>query len=96
MDNIIDYIASSSTGRLNIVGSNIQSNKVQSSIKTSDEAAAERNKKVNKNEYICDNIDTSNEGFSNCNVRYNYHNNFILFFIFILSLVFLYYIYKML
>lgn len=96
MDNIIDYIASSSTGRLNIVGSNIQSNKVQSSVKTSDEAAAERNLKVNRNEYICDNIDSNNEGFSNCNVRYNYHMNFILFFIFILSLVFLYYIYKML
>lgn len=79
MNNISNYIAASPTGTAIISGNTIRRNNVKKNVKTSQQASAEANEKINKNEYVCDNIDLDKEDFTNCNTRYNVHTMFIFF-----------------
>ena len=93
--NINDYIASHPTARLKInKNGTITKNKIQKKVQTSQEAAAEKNKKINKNEYVCDNIVTNKEDFQNCPSRYNVNVIFLYIFGLALILVILYFIFK--
>ena len=95
MDIIDNYNSSNPTGRLIVNGIGIKKNKIQKKIQTSQEAAAEKNKKINKNEYVCDNIETGKEDFQNCPSRYNVNVIFLYIFGLILLLVILYFIFKL-
>lgn len=69
-------------------------------VKTSEQLSAENNKKSMNNEFICDNINSDNEGFTNYEDYTNCRNNnintnfiggifivFIIFFIFIYTII---------
>jgi len=104
MSNISDIIASYPTGRWRIQNSTAIPNKIQNNVKTSDQVAAERNKKINQNEYICQNIEVDDkENFMNkkiehfegskCVVRSN-NSIFFIFIIFsLIILIFLFILY---
>ena len=95
MDIIDNYNSSNPTGRLIVNGIGIKKNKTQNKIMTSQQASAERNEKINKNEYVCDNIETGKEDFQNCPSRYNVNVIFLYIFGLILLLVILYFIFKL-
>lgn len=64
MSDVNHFIESYPTGKWNL-GNTLQPNNITNNVKTSDQASADRNEKVNKNQFVCDNIDTKNEGFYN-------------------------------
>ena len=90
MNNISNFIAASPTGTAIISGNTVTRNNVKKNVKTSQQASAEANEKINKNEYVCDNIDLDKEDFTNCNTRYNVHTIFILFIGFLLAFILIY------
>ena len=104
MDNISEFISSYPTGRWKIENSVATPNRIQKNVKTSAQASAERNKKINNNEFICDNIETDDkenftnfntiENFNNrCSVNINHGSVFIYIFFLIVIILFLYIIY---
>lgn len=94
--NIIDnYNSFNPTGRMIVNSYGIKKNKTQNKVMTSQQASAERNKKINNNEYVCDNIETGKEDFQNCPTRYNVNVIFLYIFGLILLLVILYFVFKL-
>lgn len=102
MDNISEFISSYPTGRWKIENSVATPNRIQKNVKTAAQASAERNEKINKNEFICDNIETDDkENFTNFNSIENFNNNrcsvttnhgsvFIYIFFLVIIILFLY------
>lgn len=89
MNSLNTFIASNPTGTGTIINNKVKLNHKKKNIKTSAQASADINNKINKNEYVCNNIAT-NENFSNLQVRYN--NSILIYIFFILLILLIIYI----